>query len=84
MESYSSGYQRYRCCNWVTVPGDGGAVYAVEGDGAQDGQQGEHQRGEAPRDQDVLLQLRPQEVVRRLEAEVVGRHHGQQHLQHIP
>ena len=69
--------------NWGTVPGDGGAVDAVESDGAQDGQQSEHQRGETPPDQDVLLQLRPQEVVRRLEAEVVGRHHGQQHLQTI-
>ena len=62
-------------------PGQHGAVLqAVEGQGLRDGEQGEHQRDQAPGDQDVLLKHRPQEVVGRPEPQVVSRNHRQEHL----
>lgn len=55
-------------------------VQAVQGQGLQDGEQRQHEAHQAAADQDVLLQRRPEEVVRGLETEVIGRHHRQQNL----
>ena len=62
---------------------DGVPVNTVEGRRLQDGQNGHHQRDQAPRHQQILLTARPQEPLRGLEAELVGRHHPQAGLQGV-